>query len=229
MAERTHRRLALGRPDPAVATALVALVVAEAAVLGAYLFLARPTLSTPRYLLYPFVWIDVGVLAVLAAYPPGRGVGERTRLLAAVVAVAYVLLLARLAGLLVLLPAGGGHVAFHGLQVTTSAPGWGPRVAYAGDLLRVSLVPFRVVGYLALGVLLYGAVVDASRAAAGGVLGVAACVGCALPAALPVLTAVTGGTLGLASVLPAVSLDVSTAAFVTTAVLLAWRPTQSIE
>lgn len=219
-----NRVLARGRTEPSVWAVLAALVVVEALVLAAYLSFTPAEATSLRYLVYPFVWIDVGLWAVLATYPATAG-DDKHRLLAVLVAVVYFGVLASLSGLLAFYPSGEhAHDYLRGLQVTMSAPGWGPRVAYVAETFHVYFVPYRVAGYAALAYLVYAAALDAGRAAAGGLLGFAACIGCSFPALVPVVVAVTGGTLGLAATVPLFSMDVSTAAFVLTALALALRP-----
>lgn len=89
-------------------------------------------------------------------------------------------------------------------------------------MYHVYFVPYRVIGYAALAYLLYATVIDASKTAFTGALGVLACVGCAFP----LLSAVAGGLLGsgAAAAAYAASMDVSTAVFVLAVVLLSWRP-----
>ncbi|MFB6281122.1 MAG: hypothetical protein ABEH40_03790 [Haloferacaceae archaeon] len=199
---------------------LVVLVTLEAASLVGYFGLTNAAITDVRYVLYPFVWINVGVLAVLATDP--REGSRRTRLLAGAVAAAYFLALAALAGL-VGLELGHAHSHVSGLQFTMSAPGYGPRIAYAGSLVTLTLVPYRVIGYLALAYLVYAAVLDLSGATLSGIVGLGSCVGCSLPLVAPAVAGAAGGT-GLLSAATAFSIDISTAVFVVAATLLALRP-----
>jgi hypothetical protein len=196
---------------------LVVLVVVEAFTLGSYLALTDAVVTSVRYVLYPFVWMDAAVLAVLATTTPRAD--ARPRLVAAAVATAYFFVLAALAGLVGLELGSHAHAHAHGFQFTMSTPGWGPRVAYAGSVLWATFVPFRVVGYLALSYLVYARLLDASRTALSGVVGVASCVGCGLPLAGSLLAGVGGGA-SVAGVAAPLSVDLSTLVFLVAVVLL---------
>lgn len=221
MASRTPTvagRALLGRP--AVRWLLVLAWFEALAVVG-YLALTGATVQSVRYVLYPFVWINVGALAVLRVSPPSAG--RRTRLAAGGVAALYFLALAALSGLVGLELGAHTHAHVHGLQVTMAAPGWGPRVGYAGSLVTLNFVPYRVVGYLAVTYLVYAALLDAAEAAVTGLLGVGSCIGCAFSLAAGA-AGVAGGTGGVAAALAVVSVDLSTAAYVAAVALLVVRP-----
>jgi hypothetical protein len=208
---------------------LVSLLAAEFLALIAYFGLTSAQVTEPRYMLYPLLWIAVGVWAVLRVDPPAAS--EHARWAAGALAAVYVLALAALTGLLAVYLTTGeaahAHAHTHGLSITMAPPGWGPRIAFATDLFHVYVVPFRVVGYLALGYLLYVNALDAVTATVPGLLGVATCLSCALPLASSV-----AGTLGGAALAGAVatySLDISTAAFLLAAGLLTRRPGRRAE
>lgn len=203
---------------------LASLLAAQLLAVVGYFGLTDAAVTDPRYVLYPLVWITLGVWAVVRTTPPRAS--ERARWVAGGVAAGYVLALAFLTGLLaVYLQSAGashGHEHIHGLQVTMTAPGWGPRVAYVTHAFHVYLIPFRVIGYLALGYLVYAALLDATSAALSGVVGVATCLSCTFP-----LVASALGGLGGAAVfggLATYSLDISTVAFCLAVGLLTWRP-----
>ncbi|RDZ45394.1 hypothetical protein C5B91_06615 [Haloferax sp. Atlit-10N] len=209
---------------------LATLCWAEALALGAYFYAAPERVESLRYLFYPFVWITVGAAAVLWTDPP-RASG-RARLVAGAVAVAYFFVLASLAGLVsvdfaALLGGSHGHAAtaHHptGWQFSLAAPGWGPRVGYAGEVVSATFVPYRVAGYLALAYLVYAAVLDAAKSALSGALGLVSCVGCTFPLVGGLVAGAAGGT-GVVSALRALSVDISTLVFVAAAALLAFGP-----
>ncbi|WP_254537712.1 DUF7546 family protein [Halomarina litorea] len=204
---------------------LVAVVAAELLLLAGYFGVtgARPT--TLRYALYPFVWMNVGVWAAIHVSAPTAVRPHRWA--AAALAAAYFLALAYLSGLVGFeFTAASGHAHGHvvGFQFTPSAPGWGPRIAYAGEAFHLAFVPYRVVGYLSLSYLLYAALLDARASPLPGVLGVAACIGCAFPAVTPLLGGVVGGSAALTGTAAGYSVDLSTAAFLAGIALLYWRP-----
>jgi len=233
---RTQHRLApLGRDGQVLAL----IVAVEAVVVAAYYLFSPSEVRSVRYVLYPFVWINVGLWAVLRTAPPSAT--ARRRRLAGVLAGAYFVLLALVTGLvgvsidLPLLAVGAGatlgvdlvpaHAAAHpvGWRVSVSAPGWSPRIAYVGHEFYVYLVPYRVVGYLSLAYLLYVAALDATRSAVPGVVGMAACLGCSFPLVAAAIGA-AGGSAGVAAAVMDSSVDLSTLAFVLAVALLYWRP-----
>lgn len=212
-------RALLGRPE---VRWLLVLAWFEAIAVVGYLALTGATVQSVRYVLYPFVWINVGALAVLRISPPPAG--RRTRLAAGGVAALYFLALAALSGLVGLELGAHTHTHVHGLQVTMAAPGWGPRVGYAGSLVTLNFVPYRVVGYLAVAYLVYAALLDAARAAVTGLLGVGSCIGCAFSLAVPLAAGAAGGAGGAAAALATFSVDLSTLAYVAAVALLVVRP-----
>jgi hypothetical protein len=203
---------------------LVTLLAAELVAVGAYFLLTPAAITDPRYVAYPLLWIAAGVWGVARVEAPSAS--ERARWGAGLLAAGYVLLLAFLTGLVAVYlstPGGGhSHSHVHGLSVTMTSPGWGPRIGYVTHLFHVYFVPFRWIGYLALGYLLYTAVLDTATAALSGVFGVATCLSCALPVAASLAGGLGGAAL--AGAVTTYSLDISTAAFLLTVGLLALRP-----
>lgn len=191
------------------------LVAIEVLALLGYLSVASVSITAPRYVLYPLVWITVAVAAVAWIRPPPTD--GRRRLLAGIAAGGYVLVLAWLAGIV-----GGGVGHVHGGPtvdiVWLLPPGWGPALVYRGAIVQLSIFPYQVVGYLALGYLVFAALLT-GRALLGGVVGVASCASCTLPLAAAFLSGTVGG-VGMASA-ASVSYDLSTAAFLLAIGLLA--------
>lgn len=179
----------------------------------------RPaSLSAVRLWIYPWVWINVSVWAVLRTSPADAP--TRTRRLAALAAVVYFGVLAYAGGLV-------GHA--HGptpLRVVwaTVPPGWGPVLTYAGDGVSLTLVPYRVVGYLALAYLVYATILDATRSAVTGLLGVLSCVSCSWPVLAALAAGVAGSGSGVAAAVSTGTYGLSTLVFVATVALLYWRP-----
>lgn len=188
-----------------------ALVAAEAVLLGAYLVVADAPVLPPRYLLYPFVWVNVAVVAVARTTPTAAT--PRARTVALLVAGAYLAALAAVTGVVA---AGGTSVSAR--VVWDLPPGWGPALLVHGAGLRVALFPYETVGYAALGYLVYATALEA-RALLGGVVGLASCVGCTLPVAAAAASTLLGGAA--AAGVAGGAHDLSTAAFVASAVLLA--------
>ncbi|WP_224447768.1 DUF7546 family protein [Haloprofundus salilacus] len=199
---------------------VLVLVLFEALALVGYFALTDATVTSLRYVLYPFVWINVGVVAVLRTNLPTAS--RRARLVSGTLSVLYFFALTALAGLVGLEIGAHTHTHVHGLQFTMASPGWGPRVGYAGSLVTVNFVPYRVIGYLALSYLVYATLLDAATAVLSGILGVATCVGCSLPIVGSLAAGAVGGTGVVA--LATLSVDFSTLAFVGAVGLLSVRP-----
>lgn len=175
-------------------------------------------LTEPRYVLYGLLWIDVGVIAVLGRDVPS-GIQFRTRRRALAAATAYFGLLAVAGGLI-----GAGIEGGGGLRVAWLTPGWGPALVYAGSAVSVVLMPAYVVGYAALAYLVYAALLETTRSAVGGVLGLFACVSCTWPIVAAVGATLVGGGGFLSASAMQLSYDLSTAVFLATVALLYWRP-----
>ncbi|WP_232688303.1 DUF7546 family protein [Halobacterium zhouii] len=207
---RTHSRGA----SPAelvseIDTRWFAVFAVQALTLAAYASLSGTDITSVRYLVYPFVWMNVAAWAVLRVAP--RSGPLRTRVLAAFVGTTYFAVLLYVAGFL-----GHGHASMTGLRVVSAAPGWGPMVAYQNAWIRLYVVPFQVIGYAALSYLLYATILDATRAAVSGTLGLVSCVGCAWTLVAPFIA---GGS-AVGAVLYNWSYDLTTVVFVLTVALL---------
>ncbi|QLG28236.1 hypothetical protein HUG10_12040 [Halorarum halophilum] len=202
---------------------LLGVVALELLSVVAYFGLTSARITDLRYVLYPFVWITVGIWAV-AAVDVRSDAPTSHRVAAAVVAAAYFLVLAWLAGLIAVYLGGHAHAHshIHGLQIGMAAPGWGPRVAYVTHAFHVYFVPYRVIGFLALAYLVYATVVDATGAALSGALGLASCVGCTFP----IFASLAAGVVGpsVAATVTDLSVDLSTAVFLAAVALLVVRP-----
>lgn len=226
-------------------------LLAEALLVVGYFGTTGAEPTALRYVIYPFVWINLGAWATWRVRPPAAG--PRVRRAAAAVAVTYFLVLAYATGLLALYPGIHEHVspfalsgataasllpaldwlavplhagaANPGLSVTLASPGWGPRVAYVlPEVGHAYFVPYRVVGYLALSYLVYASALEAARAALSGVVGLGACLSCSFPIVGSLAAGVTGWSATLAAVVYAYSVDLSTAVFLLAVGLLLWRP-----
>lgn len=175
----------------------------------------------PRYLLYPLAWIAVGLWAPLRGRPKTGSV--RARAVGAAVAIGYFLLVAWIAGLVGVHGDHTHHVQT-GLDVVLASPGWGPRVSYVTAAGYVTVIPYLAVGYAALSYLVYAAIADATAAAASGLLGLFACVGCSFSLLASVVAGTAGGSSGLVTAVYALSIDLSTLVFLLAVGLLLWRP-----
>ncbi|MFC7072354.1 hypothetical protein ACFQJ7_15075 [Halovenus rubra] len=177
----------------------------------------RPTLL--RYTLYPFVWINVAVLAAFRVDVPD--VPRRHSLLAATVASVYFLVLLYLTGLIGI--PSDDLLQFSGtVDIQAGSPGT-ERLRVITDVFHISVIPYRTVGFLVLAYLVYVTLLDFSGSLAAGALGLFSCVGCAFP----ILVSLSTGLFGSSAVATAVysaQFDISTAVFVLAIVILYWQP-----
>ena len=169
-------------------------------------------------LVQPFVWIDVGLLAVLTTAPPATG--ERRRRLGIALGAGYFLLLSYFGGLWATGGLGTGALGVNWLL----PPGYAPRLFYDGTLLSLTLEPYKVVGYAALAYLVYVTVLDAAGAALSGVVGLFSCVSCTWPILGTIAASVFGGSSVVASAAMDQAYLLSTLVFLSAVALLWWRP-----
>lgn len=197
-----------------------ALVNLEILVVLAYLAVVQPTVTRPLFYVYPFVWLNTAAWAVWKTRLPDA---SGLRLWAArTLAAGYFLLLGYVGGLY---GVSGGVAVGLRLELTALPPGWAPALIYGGELFQFALLPFKVVGYLALAYLVYATVLDATGGVLGGVLGLFSCVSCTLPVVAGILSGFVGGAGAVAAAGYAQSYLLSTVVFVVTVGLLVWRPT----
>lgn len=186
----------------------IAIIVLQAAGVMTYLNHSGATVEQVRYVLYPFIWINVGIWAVLRVQPFSQPL--RIRGAVAILAAGYFVLL-------LVLP---GKVGFAtegpqaGLSMSWAIPGWGPMLAYSGEVFRFHLIPFVVIGYAALSYLVYSNLLRLTRTSLAGAIGIVTCVGCTVPLAIPLLGMLGGTGTTLASTAYSWSYDVGTGVFV---------------
>jgi hypothetical protein len=189
---------------------LGAAIAVEAVAMAAYLLVVDPQVVAVRYLVYPFVWMNVALVAVARTAPAG-GSG-RTRAVGGLVALSYLAVLSVTAGVVT-----ESAMAASARVVWALPPGWGPALLIHGGGLRAALLPYEAVGYATLGYLVYATVVEA-RGVLGGAVGLVSCVGCTVPVAAGVVGAVVGG--GVAVGATTWAYDLSTVAYVVAVALL---------
>lgn len=223
MAETTlDARLRRLRPGRTAVLGMAALVVTQALLAAVYATSPLVTdvtdpVSFGFVLLQPFVWIDVGLLAVLTTAPPSTT--ARRRRLGAAVAVGYFLVLSYFGGLVGV----GGGTGLLGVNWLLP-PGYSPRLFYDGAVLGLTIEPYRLVGYGALAYLVYVTLLDAAGAAFSGLVGLFSCVSCTWPIVGTVAAGVFGGSSALATAATNQAYLLSTLVFLSAVALLWWRP-----
>ena len=207
----TVRRAFADRSPTALAIWGAAITVGLYAVAtSAYLAAAAPRVTDFRVFVYPPVWLAASVAAAVWV---DRTVRTRPRpWLGRAVGVAYVLGLGWLGGLI------GPSAGTETLRLVATMPGWGPIGLYDNGLVHLSIVPFKLVAYLALGHIVAVLVAASGGSARVAVLGLATCVSCTAPLLLAV-----GGLLGgtqAASMVASMGYDIATVVLVATFGLL---------
>lgn len=162
---------------------------------GTYVLARAIRITNPLILLYPFLWIDVNLLAVLTTIPHPET--TRQRLIGIGIAggnFPRVGILRR--------PLRGGKQDGSIPRRLGTSTGYSPIVSYEVSLLRLSLQFYKVVGYVGLAYLVDITVVDTTRAAVSGVIGLFACVSCSWPILGTVATGFFGNGSAVAAVAP---------------------------
>ncbi len=198
---------------------VLAVVLVQLCLLGLYFAVRSEQPAVLRYTLYPFVWINISLLAAIHVDVPAAS--RRHTLLAGTVAGLYFVLLLYLSGL-VGVPSDDLLRTVGTLDVQSGSPGT-ERLHLVTEAFYLSVVPYRTIGLLVLSYLVYVTVLDISGSLAAGALGLFSCVGCAFP----ILVSLSAGLFGSTAVATAVygaQFDISTVVFVLAVGLLYWRP-----
>ncbi|WP_232701324.1 DUF7546 family protein [Halobacterium wangiae] len=206
------------RPDRSTLLYAALLLNGELALVLLYFALSSSVPTDPVFLAYPFVWVNAAIWGVSKVDLPDAP--RDHRLAALGVGVAYFLLLAGVGGLFMF------HGAGLGTRIAWLSPGWGPTLVYSGTAVTMSLYPFKVIGYAALAYLVSATVLDAARTGVAGLLGVFSCVSCTWPVAATVFTGAFGSASAVATLAQNEPYGLSTAVFVSSVLLLVWRPTR---
>jgi hypothetical protein len=195
-----------------------------AAGVASYLVFADLRITDPLILVYPLVWINVGLWAVWRTDPPPAA-GSR-RLAVGAVAVAYFGVLAAVGGLVDLSHLAHGHTHDPGLRIAYASlpPGFGPALLYSGSAVSLTLLPYQVVGYVALAYLVYATVLEATGSAISGLLGLFSCVSCTWPVVGTAVAGLFGSGSAVYTFALTQSYALSTVVFVSAVALLRWRP-----
>ncbi|MDS0243776.1 MULTISPECIES: hypothetical protein [unclassified Haloferax] len=190
-----------------------AILLVEFLAVLAYVSMTSTTITEPRYAVYPFIWINVGLLAVSRTKVSKRSRGIQT--LALGVTGLYLLVLLYLGGLVrfgIFTPLGSGTE----FRISWALLGWGPVVVFRNPWLQTVVVPFKAAGYLSFAYLLYARLLDATKGVLSGVFGLVSCVGCTFSILMPLFGA------SAFSAVTQLSWDLSTVVFLITVALLYW-------
>lgn len=200
---------------------LLGVVVAvECLLVLAYLSTTPAEATKPRYTLYPFVWINTGLWAVLRTVPPVATL--RQRIGAGLLAALYLFVLMWLSGLVGFVPVVPAEDLL-GLSIGMGTPGW-ERIRLVTPLFYLTFVPFRVIGYLSLAYLVYTTAITATRAVVTGAIGFLSCLSCSVTVLISLASGAFGGTIAFMDPFLAYSLDISTAVFVVAVAALYVQP-----
>ncbi|WP_331236567.1 DUF7546 family protein [Natronorarus salvus] len=194
------------------------LVNTEVLLVALYLLLTDVQVAAWSSVVYPFVWINVGLWALVRTEPTPRS--SRQAWIAGGVAAGYLLVLFVVGGLLSL-----GHPGVENplLSVSLVTPGTGPVIAIDTGVVQFAAIPFLVIGYTALAYLVYATLLDAAGNAVTGIFGLLSCVSCVWPVLAPLLAAAFGSG-AVATAVAFQSRELGTVVFLTTVALLYWRP-----
>lgn len=201
---------------------LVNLIISIQLVLAVvYTVLTGATVPGIKYFVIPFIWINVAGWAIIQTSPIARKFKHRA--VAFGIASVYFLFILFLSGLL---RPGTTSLAqitgMGGFSVTWRSIGWGPTLLYSGEWFEMVLIPYQVIGYLALAYLLYATVLDMTPSAFGGVLGLLPCPGCAAPLITSLIAGVAG-TSSAVALLVSYQYELATVLFVASIALLSRR------
>jgi hypothetical protein len=212
------------RPAPRTARLGAVLLAFEAIAVALYLLSADVRITDPLVLIYPLIWINVGLWAVWRTDIPRSS--DRRRLAVGLLAVVYFGVLAAVGGILDLSHLAHGHVHEPQFRVAYASlpPGFGPAVFYSGSLVSLNLLPYQVVGYAALTYLVYATVLEAAGSAVSGLLGLFSCVSCTWPVVGTVVAGLFGSGSAVYTFALTQSYALSTVVFVSAVALLRWRP-----
>jgi len=205
-------------PDRGTLLTWAAVLNGEVVLVLLYFALSSSTPSDVLWLAYPFVWLNVAAWGVASVGVPDAS--RRQWLAAGAVGVGYFLLLGGVGGLYML------HGADLGTRIAWLSPGWGPALVYSGPSLTVSLLPFKVGGYAALAYLVAVTVIDTARTGLAGFLGLLSCVSCTWPVVATLAAGLFGGASTAVVVAESQPYALSTAVFVSSVLLLTWRPSR---
>jgi hypothetical protein len=208
------------RPDGETLAWIGLVVTTEFLLVVGYILLFDVLVRDWTLFVVPFVWINVAGWAVYQTTPKPSSATRRR--LAGALAGGYFLLLSYFGGVIAVQTSAHSHVSAFTIDLVGLPPGWSPSLIYTGELLHLVVLPYKVIGYVALAYLVYKTALDASSAIFGGVVGIFSCVSCSFPLIAGMATGIGGGSLAAATAQSSYLL--STVVFVVTVGLLYWQP-----
>lgn len=192
----------------------------ELLLLLGYQLLSNNVISAVTSALIPFVWINLALWVFVRTDLPTAS--YRKRVAGIAIATVYFGILSYFGGLWTVGPSEFGWR--FAIDIGSPSPGWTPIVHLDTAFFQVDIIFYQFVGFLALGYLVYAAVLDTAKAGFAGVLGLLSCISCNWPLFAALITAVLGGSTGLTGAILDRSYSVSTLVFVLTVALLYYRP-----
>ncbi len=202
---------------PSAVTILAWVVLFEVGLVSSYVLVTDAIITDPLVLIYPFIWIDASLLALLKTDSP---VGStRNRLTAGLLGIGYFGLLGYFGGLF---GPGVDQMALH--FNWGPPPGYAPALIYDNGAINLVLEPFKVVGYLTLSYFVYATVLDAAVGAIPGILGLFTCISCSWPILGTIATTIFGSTSAVTAFALSQSYGIGTVVFVSALALLYYRP-----
>ena len=207
------------RPNRLTALSAIAVLQLEILLVLGYVIIRDVRITEPLILVYPFLWINVSLWALLTTTTDSSS--RRYRYLATAVGIGYFLILAYFGGLLGF-GTGARMIPLH--IDWTLPPGYSPVLLYQDSLLRLVIEPYKLVGYLTLAYLVYTTVLDTAGSTVSGVVGLFSCVSCSWPILATAATSLFGSSSAVASFALDQTYGLSTLAFFSAIALLYWRP-----
>lgn len=190
----------------------------EALLASGYVLMSNVRITNHLVLVYPFVWINTGIWAVLRANPSSTYL--RRRVAAILLSSGYFLVLTYFGGLLAF-----ADGASYGIEVYWSLPpGYSPLLILKFESVRIIFEPYKAVGYVSLAYLVYTAILDTFGTALRGIVGIFACVSCTWPVLGTILAGLFGSTTVVISAVTNQPYAASTVVFLSAVGLLLWRP-----
>ena len=211
------------RPSARSLGVAAAVLWMETVVVGWYVLYESVRITDPLVLVYPLVWINASLLALWVTDAPDAS--RRLRLLGGTLGIGYFLVLASVGGMVSPGHAFHGHAHDFGLSVAWPLPpGWGPMITYAGDLIGVAFIPYKVVGYATLAYLVYATVLETAGSVWAGAVGLFSCISCTWPVLGTILASAFGSSAAVVVFAAEQPYAASTLVFLSAVALLLWRP-----